>query len=126
MPKTLKDLWEEIHIPFVESTLDWFAAVEFVSTSPQMGVKSAGTFMQNKGTILMALTAASIPFEEVRPAIWQRALGIPPKKKTESRTVHKNRLKQKAQQLFPKVKVTLAIADALLIAEWLRRERQGF
>jgi len=26
-----------------------------------------------------------------------------------------------AQQLFPAVKVTHAIADALLIAEWLRR-----
>jgi hypothetical protein len=44
--------------------------------------------------------------------------------KGETRTAKKNRHKDLAQRLFPKVKVTHAIADALLLAEWLRR-REG-
>ena len=73
----------------------------------------------------MALTAAGIPFEEVTPVVWQRGLGIPVRKKDESRSQFKGRLKAKAQQLFPQVKVTLKTADALLISEYCRRKREG-
>lgn len=43
----------------------------------------------------------------------------------ESKQSFKNRLKDKAQQLFPREKVTLATADALLIAEYARRQFGG-
>ena len=64
----------------------------------------------------MALIAAGIPFETVTPAKWQGAMGCRTKG-------DKNVTKRKAQDLFPGVKVTHAIADALLIAEWGRRQR---
>ena len=62
----------------------------------------------------MALTAAGIPFERVRPQQWQKSLGCLTKG-------DKNVTKRKAQELFPMMKVTHATADALLIAEYGRR-----
>ena len=79
------------------------------------------SFGASYGALCMALTAADVRFEEVPPLRWQRGLHIPPRKKSESRTAWKNRLKSKAQQLFPKEYVTLATADALLLAEYCSR-----
>lgn len=67
------------------------------------------------------LLAVGIAFEPVRPVVWQRGVGVPARKKGETATAWKNRLKGRAQALFPSEKVTLATADALLIAEFARR-----
>ena len=76
-----------------------------------MGVKSAFTFGNGFGHLEMALTAAAIPFERVRPQVWQKATGCMTKG-------DKNVSKRRAQELFPSIKVTHAIADALLIASY--------
>jgi Holliday junction resolvasome RuvABC endonuclease subunit len=88
---------------------------------PKQGVASSFKFGVNYGIVRMALTAAGIPFEEVTPQAWQKALGITHRKKTETPSEWKNRLRARAQQLFPSVSLTLATADALLIAEYCRR-----
>jgi Holliday junction resolvasome RuvABC endonuclease subunit len=80
-----------------------------------MGVKSAFTFGNGFGHLEMALTAAGIPFERVRPQVWQKALGCMTKGE-------KNVSKRKAQELFPSMKVTHAIADALLLAYYGSRK----
>ena len=110
-----------------DTFVDWpsattFAYIERVHSSPQMGVKSAFTFGQNYGFLRGCLVAHGIPFEEVRPQQWMREFGMK-KSKTETPVQWKNRLKGKAQQLFPHLKVTLATADALLICEYGRRLR---
>lgn len=111
MPETIKDVWDLISgLPI------HFAYIEKVNASPQMGVVSAFTFGRGYGFLLMGLHAAKIPFEEVRPYKWQKYMGCLSKG-------DKNITKDKAQQLFPMVKVTHAIADALLIAEYGRRIR---
>lgn len=92
------------------------ALIENVSSSPQMGVVSAFTFGKGYGALLMGLTAMRIPFATVTPRIWQNALEC-------CTGGDKNVSKRRAQQLFPTVKVTHAIADALLIAEFHRRGR---
>ena len=107
MPETTKDLWDLIN--GIGSLGECRAHIEQVHSSPQMGVKSAFTFGQGFGHIEMALTAAGIPFERVRPQVWQKALGCMTKG-------DKNITKRKAQELFPQIRVTHAIADALLIA----------
>lgn len=127
MPTTERDLWTLIG--YIEA--DAKAVVEHVTTSPQMGVVSAGTFMYGYGQLRMALTAAGIPYEPTRPQVWQKYLQIPPKnKKKENDRQFKERLRAKAQQLFPKLPIwtepksvgkQLAICDALLIAEYCRR-----
>ena len=80
-----------------------------------MGVKSAFTFGEGFGWLCMALTAAGIPWRTVRPQAWQKELGCLTKG-------DKNVSKRKAQALFPELTITHATADALLIAEWLRRQ----
>lgn len=91
------------------------AIIEQVSSSPQMGVKSAFTFGQGFGMLEGLLTAHCIPFERVRPQVWQKAMGC-------MTGGDKNITKRRAQELFPKTKITHKIADALLIAEYCRRK----
>lgn len=113
MPETPMDLWNIID--GLENSSGAIAALEIVHSSPQMGVKSAFTFGQGYGQLQMALTAVGIPWRGVRPQVWQKEMQCLTKG-------DKNVSKARAQQLFPSIKVTHAIADALLIAEWLRRQ----
>jgi hypothetical protein len=82
-------------------------------------------FGMGYGGLRMALLACSIPFEEVTPQRWQKAIMKSSRGKTESKSQWKNRCKAKAQQLFPSQKVTLATADALLIALYCKRLHEG-
>jgi crossover junction endodeoxyribonuclease RuvC len=120
MPATEADIYDKIHtlqaVQFCRDGTLPFAVIEKVHAMPKQGVTSTFTFGKNYGALLMALTAAGIPFEEVLPGTWMRGLGCLTKG-------DKNVSKRKAQQLFPHLKVTHAIADALLIAEWGRRQR---
>lgn len=133
-PRTERDLWDWISRfgPWIdgelrEEPLHAFAVIEKVQG--YIGLAHPGSAMfkfgVSYGGLRMALIAAGIPFEEVAPQRWQRALGIAPRRKDESRGQFKNRLKARAQQLFPHVSVTLANADALLIAEYCRRQRSN-
>ncbi len=90
------------------------AVIEEVHSSPQMGVRSAFAFGQSFGSLLMLLAALKIPHERVRPQKWQKALGC-------MTGGDKNVSKRRAQELFPSIKITHAIADALLLAEYSRR-----
>jgi crossover junction endodeoxyribonuclease RuvC len=112
MPDTLQDLWElvvSISLNAGTGGLGVRAYLEAVSSSPQMGVVSSFSFGRGYGNLEMALTAAGIPFERVRPQVWQKAMGCMTKG-------NKNISKQKAQELFPDKKIIHATADALLIA----------
>ena len=112
MPDSLQDLWDLVVSISLEAGTGGTgirAYLESVSSSPQMGVVSAFSFGRGYGNLEMALTAAGIPFERVRPQVWQKALGCMTKG-------DKNVSKRKAQELFPDRKVTHATADALLIA----------
>jgi Holliday junction resolvasome RuvABC endonuclease subunit len=119
MPDTVQGVWELIeHIvngsaPIYRHT-EFKAYIEQVHSSPQMGVKSAFTFGNGFGHLEMALTAANIPFERIRPQVWQKTLGCLTKG-------DKNISKRRAQELFPHLKITHATADAMLIAEYGRR-----
>lgn len=106
-------------------------------------------FGQSYGTLRMAAIGNGVDLSEVTPQAWQKALSIPPRRRHtgtaphvvtkgknrgktiqkkvggESDTEFKNRLKARAQELFPGVKVTLATADALLLAEYCLRKHMG-
>lgn len=121
MPATAMDTWLLI--------ADWeeanvFAMIEKATgmIPGRRGVKGIGKLQFNRGLLVMALTASKIPFEEVSPAKWQRYFGLI-RKKGETDKQKKNRHKERAQRLFPALKVTHAIADSLLIAEYCRRMR---
>ena len=120
MPDSLQDLWELICdiTSYPKSSIDgrsYKAYIEQVSSSPQMGVVSAFSFGRGYGNLEMALTAAGISFERVRPQVWQKAIGCMTKG-------DKNISKRKAQELFPDIKCTHAVSDALLIALYGSRQ----
>ena len=117
MPDTLQDLWGLVADIAGEFGVKYKAYIEQVHSSPQMGVKSAFTFGNGFGHLEMALTAAGIPFERVRPQVWQKSMGCLTKG-------DKNVSKARAQELFPQIKCTHAVSDALLIAEYGRRQNQ--
>ena len=93
---------------------DKFALIEKVHAMPKQGVTSSFTFGRNYGFLRGCLTALRIPFEEISPQRWQKAIGCMSKG-------DKNVTKAKAQNMFPCMKITHAIADAILIAEYAKR-----
>lgn len=89
-------------------------ALELVHSMPHDGRSSLWKFARHYGHIEMALMAAKIPYRYVRPLEWQDEF--------DCRTGGDKRVsKAKAQELFPDIKVTHAVADALLLAEYARR-----
>jgi hypothetical protein len=71
----------------------------------------------------MALIAGEKHHEYVTPQKWQKEFGliVTGRGLGQDDTAKKNRNKARAQELFPGIKITHAIADALLIAEYGRR-----
>jgi hypothetical protein len=121
MPATEADLYEALDVD--KSMGDQpTAVVELINPSIYGTSKSSNSKLYgNYMSIRMALTALHIPFTAVTAQKWHRSLGIAPRKKTETQTQWKSRLKAKAQQLFPQETVTLATADALLIACYCKK-----
>lgn len=101
-----------------------FAVIEkvggYISGNPCPG-SAMFKFGQGYGGLRMALVATGIPFEEVTPQRWQKEFLLT-RKKGEAKTPFKNRLKAKAQQLFPEMEPTLKTADAILIALYCQRK----
>lgn len=82
-------------------------------------------FGEGYGALQAFLIATDISSEEVTPQKWQKAMGISTKKKSESKTEFKNRIKSRAQAIYPSLKITLATCDALLIATYWKRKNEG-
>lgn len=91
---------------------------------PGQSSKSTATFARHNGHLEMALLALGIQTNEVTPNKWEKHYQLG-KSTGRSKTEWKNKLKAKAQQLFPKEKVTLAVCDALLLAEYGRKQEVG-
>jgi Holliday junction resolvasome RuvABC endonuclease subunit len=99
------------HLPHAPK---WCCFIEKVHAMPKQGVSSTFKFGRSYGVMIGILTALGIPYREVTPQTWQKAMSCLSKG-------DKNVTKAAAQKLFPSVKVTHANADALLIAEYCRR-----
>jgi len=96
-------------------------AIEKVHSMPRQGVASSFSFGKGVGYWIGILAALRIPYEEVTPQRWQ-AIMLDGMQKT------KDASRYKAMQLFPQLADQLNLkkhegrADALLIAEWRRRQ----
>lgn len=121
MPDTVADLVETLQAWSTGCTV--VAYMESVHSSPQMGVSSAFKFGRNVGVIEGVLAALKIRHEFVSPQKWQKAMGLLSKGRALGRgdSAKKKANKAAAQSLFPGLKITHAIADALLIGEYGRR-----
>lgn len=93
---------------------DRFCVMEKVGFIKGDGGKGSFTFGKVVGLIRGCLLTRGISVSDVYPVIWQARM--------ECMTGgNKNISKRRAQELFPCEKITHAIADALLIAEYGRR-----
>lgn len=118
MPETPQDLLDFLEKYKEES----FCTLERVGGMPGNGGSAMFNFGKGYGHLQMALLALGIPTEDVTPNKWEKSYQLGTSGKY-TKTEWKNRLKAKAQQLFPSLgkRITLATCDALLIAEYGRR-----
>lgn len=119
MPPTPQDL-----LDFLEQySEDSFCTLERVGGMPGNGGSAMFNFGKSYGHLQMALLALHIPTEDVTPNKWEKTYQLGTCGKY-TKTEWKNRLKAKAQQMFPHLgrQITLATCDALLIAEYGRRQ----
>lgn len=122
MPQTEADILKFLTGNGEPAGNSYRATLEHVWSIPGQG--GAFKFGRSIGHLQMALTAARIPYDQVLPKRWQKALGVVYVKGM-SDTEKKNITKRRAQQLFPALNITHAIADALLMAEYCRRLHTG-
>lgn len=90
---------------------------------PGQSSSATAKFARHNGHLEMALLALELKTIKATPQKWIKEYQLG-KSSDYTKTEWKNRLKAKAQQLFPKEKVTLATADALLIAEYGRNQEK--
>lgn len=127
MPDTPQDILERLrHFAGTELfSSDTVCYLEKVGTGmPGQSSKATATFARHCGHLEMALLALGIKTNDVTPNKWEKSYQLG-KSSAASKTEWKNKLKAKAQQLFPKERVTLAVCDALLLAEYGRKIEVG-
>lgn len=115
MPATLRDLRDWL-VGCGEATV----YLEDARPNPKNGSIAVGKMMRNVGQCEATVVGCGLRLERVAATVWQLPFGLR-RKPGETDTQKKNRHKAKAQELFPAIEVTHAIADALLIAEYGRR-----
>ena len=81
---------------------------------PGNSAVSTAKFARHCGHLEAALYSAGVPFEEVAPRVWMKALGALPADKT----ARKNAIKEQVARRFPHLDVTLKTADALGMLVW--------
>src|SRR5438477_590717 len=124
MPETLEELWdwfEKLVIlgrgeiaAVIEQVGGWVGPKRRKDGSQVDGAPGSHMFKfgQSYGRLQAFLTAAYIPYEEVHPKRWQKGLGIS-RERGETKGVWKGRLKEKGQELYPGLKITLKTSDAI-------------
>ena len=88
--------------------------IESVHSMPGNSGRSMFTFGTNYGMWLGILASLQIPYMQASPMKWMKHYGPRPKDKK----ARKNHLKHLAQQRYPQLPITLATADAVLIAHY--------
>ena len=94
---------------------DSVACIERVAAHPKHGSIAGFKLGRSYGFLRGCLTALGIPFIEVAPGKWQRALEC-------LSGGDKAVTRARAQQLFPGLRCTHAISDALLLAVYCSRQ----
>jgi crossover junction endodeoxyribonuclease RuvC len=126
MPETKQDIYDYLK-EYASTDINECTSVCYLEDVghglPGQSSKATATFARHCGHLEMALLALRIPTHTVTPQKWMKSYQLGKSSQYEKRE-WKNKLKEKAQQIFPKIKVTLCNADALLIAEYGRKQEK--
>jgi hypothetical protein len=114
MPQTIKDIWDQLSI-LCNCEAPTTAFIEDVPKGGGVPGCALAVLHGNYNACLMALTAIGATIVKCPPKKWQKAIGAGDKKTYGKRW--KNHLKGRAQELFPRMDITLKTADAILILE---------
>jgi len=119
--------WPGNEIAAAQLLRDWsqhwttYAAIEKGQAMPKQGVRSMFKFGMNYGIWKGILASFGIPFREITPRTWQKGVIAKAQDKKPALAA--------AQRMFPQAKLTGprggakdGRADALLIADWCRRQ----
>lgn len=118
MPETVADLKD-----FLDRVLrdaPYLSVLAFIEDVPKFVRVIPGSaiavLFRNFGRVEGVLTGLGIPYRLVRPQDWQKPLALTTTRSAcKTSGQWKNILKAEALRRFPRLKVTLATADALLI-----------
>jgi hypothetical protein len=115
-PKELSDLPSMLlsHIPSKLTLEDVHVMIEHVHAFPNQGSVSTFSFGQNLGQWEGVLASCELEAEYISPRLWMSEfikLGL--EKKDRKRQLH-----NKARELFPNIKITFNISDALLLTQY--------
>lgn len=98
------------------------ASIEKVSAMPKQGVTSMFKFGTNYGIYKGILAALKIPFVEVRPQAWQKGVVSKKQDGKKANVAAAGRMFPSAELHGPRGGAKDGRADALLIADWCRRQ----
>ena len=115
-PKDIKDLPPMIlsQIPCDLSMFNVHVVIEHVHAFPNQGSVSTFSFGQNLGQWEGVLASCELEAKYINPRVWMSKfveLGLEKKER-------KRRLYGKAKELFPNIKTTFNISDALLLTKY--------
>ena len=114
-PSDVRDVG--IFLKAATNNTNYRVAIEKVHSMPKQGVKSTFTFGMNYGIWIGSLRTLDIDFIKVQAKQWQAHYEIPSNIAYYDR---KKELKKIAIDLFPNQRITMYVADALLIANYCR------
>lgn len=133
MPDTPKGIAEELENITLGGERKVICYLEKVGPMPKQGVASVWTFGEHYGTLRGILMALGIPIIDVKPQVWQKAIGatrpsVPkdatPSQKEAAKREGKHKIKSIVEARFPHLNVTLATSDALGILMYAEKEER--
>ena len=115
--KTPQEMADELasNIPTNINKTNGYAFVEHVHAFPGQGVVSTFSFGQNLGQWEGILASQDINVEYVSPRKWMNLYNTPANM---TRRERKRYLRGEAEKLFPNIKMTFNVSDAILIANY--------
>tara|TARA_B100000519_G_C14217876_1_gene425959 strand:+ start:807 stop:1346 length:540 start_codon:yes stop_codon:yes gene_type:complete len=102
-------------LPLNGDRYNMYCFMEHVHAFPGQGVVSTFSFGQNLGQWEGILASQDIPVEYVAPRKWMDIYSTPSKL---TRRMRKRYLRDQAEIIYPNIKMTFNISDALLIANY--------
>jgi len=136
MPPTKREQYELLDsIRGEYPGLHWVCCIEkvgnfFPSQNPAMDLKRVGALLklrQHKGELIGFLVSLGVAIDEVMPRVWQKSVcgKLPRGQSSASIKSRKHAIRDKMQDLYPDLKLTLNNADAVAILTYCKRRYGG-
>ncbi len=123
MPDTLTDIVKLLSLNKTAISELW---IEDIPKFAGKAIPSSTTavLFDNFGIIKGAAVALGYSLHRVPPVKWQEPLGLGGRKSCATQPEWKRKLRNKAQELYPQIDVTLQNADALLLLSYARQNQK--